>query len=87
MEPVAKRNDGNLYSSNTIEPSLVYLVVGMGVMFFLILTIIGVGNRGGHAKDHVFATDPIRSEQISSEPAPASEIGGLTSDAAPSMAP
>ncbi len=77
MEPVANRNDGNLYASNTIEPSLMYLLVGMGVMFFLVLTLIGVNGRGESTGDKVFPkTRPSApADEVPSEPSP--EIGGL----------
>lgn len=77
MEPMANRNDGNLYASNTIEPSLVYLLVGMGVMFFLVLTLIGVNSRGESTGEKVFSkTKPAAQvEEAPSEPSP--EIGGL----------
>ncbi|QDV31824.1 hypothetical protein Spb1_37690 [Planctopirus ephydatiae] len=77
MEPMANRNDGNLYASNTIEPSLVYLLVGMGIMFFLVLTLIGVNSRGESTGDKVFSkTNPsAQVEEVPSEPSP--EIGGL----------
>lgn len=77
LEPFANRNDGNLYTSNTIEPSLIYLLVGMVVMFFLVLSIIGVSTRGESSSEKVFSTSRPPAQAVETPVEPSPEIGGL----------